>query len=270
MNFLVVGTSYKYAPIEIRERIAFTKRRLAEAVSFFGNVVILSTCNRVEIYTDADLDLRWLLCRYHEVHPKDIYPYLYRYEGREAFIHMCKVASGLDSQIFGENEILGQVRFAYNTAKPKGLLNKMFVDAFRVARKIRRNMNADVGIVNTVASFLGQIEGKRIIVIGRGEVAKGIVRKLSEVAPHSIILSEVQPHSTWLYKEADIIVSATGSPHIVIKKEDLPEKPLIILDLAVPRDVDPRVKEIKGVQLFNLDDVCGDLVLEKANLQLSR
>lgn len=261
MRLSVVGTSYKYAPIEIREKIAFTKRRLNEAVSFFGNVVILSTCNRVEVYTDTELDLKWLLCRYHEINPKDIYPYLYRYTGDGAFRHLCRVASGLDSLIFGEKEILGQVRFAYETARPKGLLNRMFVDTFRAARKIRKRMSIDASIEKTVREFLGPVKGKKIIIIGRGEVAEKLA-SLGEI----ITVSELKEK----IKEADIVISATGSPHIIIKKEDVPARPLIILDLAVPRDVDPRVKEISGVRLFCLDEICGRSVVEEADLLLSR
>lgn len=260
-NFWIVGTSYKYAPIEIREKIAFTKRRLAEAVSFFGNVVILSTCNRVEIYTDTNIDLKWLLCRYHEVDPKDFYPYLYTYIGDEAFRHLCKVMCGFDSLIFGEKEILGQVRFAYEVAKPKGLLNKMFVDAFRVARKIRKRISIDASIEKTVREFLGPIEGKKVIIIGRGEVGRKLAH-LGELIQVSQIKEKI--------KDADIVISATGSPHIVIKKEDVPQKPLIILDLAVPRDVDPGVKDICGVRLFCLDEICGRSVAEEVDLVLSR
>lgn len=261
MVFSVVGTNHRYAPIEIREKLAFSKRRLYEAVSFFGNVVILSTCNRVEIYSDEKLDLKWLLCRYHEVSPVDIYPYLYKYEGKDAFQHLCRVASGLDSLIFGEKEILGQVRFAYDIAKPKGLLNRMFIEAFRVARKIRKRMAINASIEKTVKDFLGPIDGKKILVIGRGEVAR-MLASLGEI----ITVSEIKEK----LKTADIVISATGSPHIVVRKEDVPERPLIILDLAVPRDVDPRVKEINGVRLYCLDEICGGLVPEAAGLLLSR
>lgn len=265
MVFSAAGTNHRFAPIEIREKIVFSKKRLSEAVSFFGNVVILSTCNRVEIYTDSDIDMKWLLCRYHEVSPNEIYPYLYKYEGNEAFQHLCRVGSGLDSLIFGEREILGQVRFAYDTAKPKGLLNKMFVDAFRAVRRIRRKINVDASIGKTVKDFLGPVEGKKIIIIGRGEAGKSAASYLGkncEIVAYADLKEKI--------KDADIVISATGSPHIVIRKEDVPKKPLVILDLAVPRDVDPAVKEIDGISLYCLDEICGRSVQEEAGLQLSR
>lgn len=261
MSFFVTGTNHRFAPIAVREKISFVKRRLSDAVSFFGNAVILSTCSRVEIYTDQDLDLKQMLCRYHEINAKEIYPYLYTYKDKDAFVHLCRVMSGLDSLIYGEKEILGQVRFAYDTAKPKGLLNKMFVDSFRVARKVRQRMQIDVSIGNTVRDFLGDIEGKKVIIIGRGETSRITARALGykcEITGCEELKEKI--------KTADIVISATGSPHIVIRKEDVPQRPILILDLAVPRDVDPLVKEIEGVRLFCLDEICGGLVLEEAGL----
>lgn len=265
MALVIVGLNYKTCPLEVREKIAFSKKRLYEAVSFFGNVVILSTCNRVEVYTDEDLDLKQLLCRYHELNTKDIYPFLYEYNNNKVFEHLCKVAAGLDSQIYGEKEILGQVRFAYNAAKPKGTLNKMFIDAFRAVKKIRDTIKIDASIGKTVKEFLGNIEGKKIMILGRGETGRLIAESLNykcEIIAYCGVREKI--------RDADILISATGSPHTVIKKNDVPEKPLLILDLAVPRDVEPDVSSIKGVRLFTLDEICGRSAQEKLGCLLSR
>jgi len=265
MPLLVVGTNHKFAPISIREKISFPKKRLSEAVSFFGNAVILSTCNRVEVYSSEDLDLKWLLCKYHEISARDIYPYLYEYRNEEVLAHLCRVAAGQDSQIYGEMEILGQVRFAYNAAKPKGILNRVFIDAFRAVKQTRKKMGIDASIGKTVKYFLGRIDGKKIIILGRGETGRIIADSLKnncEIISYGDLREKI--------KDADILISATGSPHFVIRKEDMPQRPLVILDIAVPRDVEPSVKNIKGIELFTLDEICGNSVREKAGLLLSK
>lgn len=259
MAFVVAGTNHKFAPVEIREKLAFSKKRLCEAVSFFGNAVILSTCNRVEVYTDENLDLKQMLCKYHELNAADFYPYLYEYTDDAAFAHLCRVAAGLDSQICGEKEILGQVRFAYDTARPEGLLNRMFTDAFRAARHLRSKNNFNASIGKTVKDFLGPIKSKKVIILGRGDTGRIIAEYLNnscEIIAYKDLKEKI--------KTADVLISATGSPHLVVRKEDIPRKPLIILDIAVPRDVEPAVRDINGVELFTPDEICAGSEPERA------
>ena len=307
MNLIVVGTNHKYSQIEIREKLFFSKKRLKEALrilSGFGGInaaVILSTCNRVELYIDAvDADrgvniLKDFLSDYHQQELFKIEPYLYTYIGKEAIRHLFCVASGLDSQILGESQISEQVRFAYEEAKETGTTNEFltrtFTKAINTAILVRNSTEISKGNVSIASIAIELIKdkfvslkSKKILIIGIGRISELVMKELrQENIEVTFIANRNYEKAAGLakqinarvvrfdelkerLKDTDIIISATSSPHLILKKVDLIEikKPLLIIDLAVPRDVDPQVKYIKGVSLFCLDDF--DLIIDN-NLQ---
>ncbi len=303
---IVTGTNHKYSPIEFRERIAFSKKRIAEALTFLKEyssikgAVILSTCNRVEIYADVEepktglVRLEDFLTRYHEIEKDLAAPYLYRYIDKEAARHLFEVACGLDSQVLGETEILGQVRFFYEEAKGLGFTDSFIESIFNKAIKTGRFVRLETKIsegrvsIGNIAIELIRKEAKdlckkKVLIIGVGKISKIVAKNLLKEGGDAIFVSNRTYDKARSLAEsigakavrfdrlkenlkaADIIISATSSPHMILKKEDVLDAishqlstinyKLLIIDLALPRDVDPRVRDIKGVRLFNLDDL---------------
>lgn len=306
MSFVVVGTNHKYSPIEIRERISFSKSRLKPALSWLleseglGGAVMLSTCNRIEVYASTScteigvdrLKLKEFLSRYHEIDTIKIDSYLYSYQGLDAIWHLFEVASGLDSQVLGETQILGQVKFAYSQARDvyalDELLDRVFTRAVNIAKRIhietkisQGNLSIGSVAVNFIKERIGSLSGKNILVIGVGKVSELVVKYIIREQPNVVFVSNrtFEKARELAYKidgkaigfdkfeqalrDADIVISATASPHLIIKKEHLINigRSLLIIDLAVPRDVDPKVKDIKGIELYNLDDL-GSVIQE--------
>lgn len=298
MNFLVVGTNHKHSPIELRERISFSKNRIKDALNFLKQnwaleeAVILSTCNRVEIYINtkdpdqAESQIVDFISRYHEIEKTRFTPYLYIYRGKEAIRHLFEVACGLDSQILGEVQILGQVKFsleeAYSVNFANGILIKIFNSAISSARKIHKSTKISEGKISigTVAiEFIkenfGTLLNKNILIIGVGKVTELVLKYLKKERPKVIFISnrtyekakeladqigaEVVRFDNLKYylSKSDIVISATSSPHFIIKKDTLKDinNKLLILDLAVPRDVEPSVKDLKNIRLYSLEDL---------------
>lgn len=298
MNLITVGTNHNYSPIKFRERISFSKKALKNALGFLidetgvDGAVIVSTCNRVEVYASCNCPERGIdkisdfLSTYHEIDKGALAPYLYRYAGIEAFRHLAEVASGLDSQVLGETEILEQIRFFYKESMRMGFsdsfLEQLFNQALTIGRIIRLKTrisrgNASIGnlAITLVKSRVKDLKKKKALIIGMGEVSKGILQRLLKEGVDSILISNKTYDKALLLansigavavrfdklkeelRQADIVISATSSPHTILKKEDLIDisKPILIIDLALPRDIDPRVKEISGVWLFDLDSL---------------
>lgn len=296
MNFIIVGTSHKYSPIQIREQLAFPKKIIKQALAdlLSQNViraaVIVSTCNRVEIYAHAQEEdsgiqaLKTFFCRFHVKESSKIEPWLYTYIGKEALRHLFRVAGGLDSQIIGERQIAEQVAFAYAEAKSieatDRFLERIFLMAGVLALKLRqesRISDGDISIATIVHELLrakfSQLTGKQVLMIGTGKVSQlcseYLVKEgagITFVAHKHFLQAKILAQSLKAklikfaqlkekIREADILIAATASPHLVIKPEDVQDtkKPLLILDLALPRDVDYRVKESAGISLFDLD-----------------
>lgn len=268
------------------------------------SAVILSTCNRAELYAMTQEietginSLKEFLCDYHCQIPKKIEPYLYTYIGMEAVQHLFEVACGLDSQIIGESQILEQVRFAYEQAKKVGatdrLLNTIFGNAIRVSLKVRQKTEISKGKVSiaTVVMELikrqySSIKDKKVLIIGVGKISELVSKYLKKERLQTVFIAnrtyekacqlaeligaEVVRFDRLKEKilDTDIIISATSSPHLILKKEDFlgTKKPQLVIDLAVPRDVEPEVKNMKGISLFGLDDL--DFIIEK-NLNIRR
>lgn len=321
---IAIGTNHKHSPVEVREKLAFTKRGLLDALPKLLHYpaikagVIISTCNRVELYASTlDIDsgvgsLKNFLAGRHQQTPEAIAPYLYTYIGKEALRHLCCVTCGLDSQIVGEHQILEQVASAYEEARIS-LANDQVLDfAFRQATAVAQRVRQETGIASGNISLAGIVlglikanfsclEDKTIFVLGVGKISESIAQCLGSERVRTVFISNrhyekaaalaamMRGKAVQFEKlkenlaQADIIISATSSPHLILIKEDILEaishkplaishQPLLIIDLAVPRDIDPEVKYIKGVSLFCLDDLDSRLekILEKRKQEVPK
>lgn len=304
MTISVTGLSHHTCPVELRERLSFPEDRLPAALlqlkqdSQDGGVVILNTCNRVEIYTrdDATPDrlfsrVRAFLSAWHDVDPDVFSGHIYELSNRDAVAHLFRVASSLDSMVVGEDQILGQVHDAYLLAQAEGatdkILNALFQRAFKMAKEIRTKTNINVGkvsvssvAVDLAASIFGDLSEKTVLVIGSGEtgelalksiVERGVGRVLvanrtfaraEEIAAayHGEPLALSDLHD-FLYR-ADIVISSTSAKEPILAVADFQKAlrrrdnaPMFVIDIAVPRDVDPGVTELDNVYCYDMDDL---------------
>lgn len=297
MMFFVIGTNHRHSPLEVRERLFFSKAKACEARSLFRRLpgveasVILSTCNRAEIYVWCE-DPSVAAERFSEAfaflhgsRSEDLGPFLYVYEDAEAVRHLLRVACGLDSQTLGEPQILGQVERAVDDAVREGALCGQAEDFFRqavlAARRIREVPGVPVGrsiaerAVNVAREYHGGLDGKCFLMIGTGKVMELFIPLIEERRIRAVFAANRnrEKAEAWaagtggravslecigeVVPFADTIVSATSCPHVILKKEHLShrERPLLVLDLAVPRDVESSVKGMPGVRLLDLDDL---------------
>lgn len=298
MEVAVVGVNHKLAPIEIREKVAFSEAKKIEATDYFLNngiseVVILSTCNRSEIYfATQDLKLEEAIALVKNFYSEffkieNIKPFLFELSGRFGIEHLYKVSAGLDSIVLGEDQILGQVSeahlFSMEFGASKKLFNKLFREAVTTAKEIKQSTRISeiplsisyIG-VKYLKQQMGTLEGKKALIVGLGEMGKLAFRHLLEEGIEKVYmcnrnhdkvydLSKEFPEIIPIdYKEryeclssVDILMTATSSPHTVIKKSEInAKKPLLyMMDLALPRDIDPKVKELEGVKLYDIDDL---------------
>lgn len=304
MNLVLLGTNYKYSPINVREALSFSKKEIKKSLinlTSYESIkagVILSTCNRVELYASVfDIEeglaqLKRFLFDYKCKNLDNLKPYLYIYIGKEAIFHLFKVSCGIDSQIIGETQILEQVKFAYEQARAievtDRLLEMVFNNAIRVSQRVRQETGISEGkvsIANIVLELIkikfNSIEDKTVLVIGVGKISELVSKYLKKEKTKTVFIAnrtfeKAKELAEFIgeeavgfdrlkekLQEADIIISATSSPHLILKKEDFVgiNKPLLIIDLAVPRDVDTAVRDINGVSLFDLDDL--DFIIEK-------
>lgn len=298
MEVAVVGVNHKLAPIEIREKVAFSEAKKIEATDYFLNngiseVVILSTCNRSEIYfATQDLKLEEVIALVKNFYSEffkieNIKAFLFELSGRCALEHLYKVSSGLDSIVLGEDQILGQVSeahlFSMEFGASKKIFNKLFREAVTTAKDIKQSTKISeiplsisyIG-VKYLKQEIGTLEGKKALIVGLGEMGKLAFRHLLEEGIETVYmcnrnhdkvydLSKEFPEIIPIdYKErynylsnVDILMTATSSPHTVIKKSEINStKPsLYMMDLALPRDIDPKVKELDGVKLYDIDNL---------------
>ena len=300
MKIFVAGLSYKTTPVEVREQLAVQRSRLQccgcrlKLRGGLDEVVLLSTCNRVEIYGVSP----WIHGRVHQLFQEltgagcDLTPHLYVKEGAEAARHLFAVASGLDSLVIGETEITGQVKNAYQLAKDAGLvgkkMNRLFQTAFSVVKKIRTNTGIGRGAtsVGSVAVELAEkvfdanLGDKTVMILGAGKMGEACVKHLAKRGAKTVLVANRSferaeklaaefggravriEDSASAMAEADILVSSTGSPDLVLRRADvaaiLParrNRPLVLVDIAVPRDIDPAVAELPNVFLYDIDDL---------------
>lgn len=309
MNIIVAGLSHKSASIEIRERLCFSSHNLTtplqEIVNFpaIYEAIILSTCNRVEIVcTAADREkvireIKIFLADFHKLSLDEITPHLYFYTGQDAIRHVFRVASSLDSMIVGEPQILGQLKDAYRSAvanKTTGsILNRFLHKAFSVAKRVRTEtdiassaVSISFAAVELARKIFDNLEDKKILLIGAGEMAELVTRHLvSHMVKELFITNRTFENALLLAQEfggrvlkfdelfdnfaqMDIIISSTDAHDIIITYEKIAKalharknKPMFLIDIAVPRNIDPRVNDLPNVYLYNIDDLDG--IVEK-------
>jgi len=302
-SLVCVGLNYKTTPVDVRERLAFPEALVPEAVKNiralpgFAESVVLSTCNRVELYASHELPeaaqsheaLRNFLVSHFELQPEHAEAMaLYKLDAAEAARHLFRVVSGLDSMVLGETEIFGQVKAAYKTALETGstgkALNKLFQQAFAVGKRVRNDTMIQRGStsVGSVAVDLAEkvhdLKECRVMLVGAGEMSRTCAQSLLSRGAKSIIVSnrsydkavelatemkgQAMKFDEWEHAlhEVDVIISSTSAPHFVIRKEHVEQvmrrrrwEPLLIIDIAVPRDVEPAVNNIEGVYLYDID-----------------
>jgi len=302
-TLLCLGLNYRTTPVEVRERVAFPESKVPDAVHQvrslpgFEESVVLSTCNRVEIYTTHthaeavtahDGLVNYLVQRFALAAEQAEALVTYKLDAGEAARHLFRVVSGLDSMVLGETEIFGQVKAAYQVALGAGTtgrtLNKLFQQAFSVGKKVRNETTIQRGStsVGSVAVDLAEkvhdLKQCRVMLIGAGEMSRTCAQSLLSRGAKSIIVSNrshdravelaTEMGGTALLfdqweaamHEVDVIISSTSAPHFVIKPEQIQQvmkkrrwEPLLIIDIAVPRDVDPGVNKIEGVYLYDID-----------------
>lgn len=298
MKLFVAGLSYKTAPVEVREKLAVRPSLLPchgcriKLGAGLEEVVLLSTCNRVEVYGTATKVNGNVHRLFNELASSDIdfTPYLYVKEGEEAAQHLFSVASGLDSMVIGETEITGQVKNAYQAAQSAKLTgrftNRLFQTALATAKEIRTETNIGRGAVSvgSVAVELAEkifdkdLSQKTVMIIGAGKMGEACVRHLAKKGARSVLVSNRSFERAQglaaefggravrfddcqaALVEADIVVSSTGCPQTILHRADLAplmparrNRPLFLVDIAVPRDIDPDVQRLDNVYLYNID-----------------
>ena len=296
MAVLTLGVSFRRAPLELLEQLAFTDDDLAKTYrraldqEGVGEAVILSTCNRVEIIADVAsyhggfLALKRLLAEAHGVDPEALAEPLYSHYEQDAADHLFAVAAGLDSMVLGETQIHAQVREALRRAERERAAGPRLTALFHAASRAGRRVRAETGLgaapdafvalgADLAAGTLGGLEGREAVVVGAGQMAAlavkhlrhrgvGPVRILNRSLEHARALAERSNAAHGDLHElpaalagADLVVSATGASGVVIAAGSVGERhgrPLALVDLAVPRDVDPAVRTLPGVALIDI------------------
>ena len=300
MRLFVAGLSYKTAPVGLRERLAVHPSRLRchgcrlKLTGNLAEVVLLSTCNRVEIY-GVGSKLKGNIARlFQELAggeaEVDFAPHLYLKEGAEAVRHLFSVASGLDSMVLGETEITGQVKQAYLAAQAARLTgrvtNRLFQAALQAAKEIRTQTGIGRGAtsVGSVAVELAErifdhdLSGKTVMILGAGKMGEACIRHLAKKGARSVLVSNRSydralnlaaefggravrfDECLQAMGQADIVVSSTGSPHTILHRTEVASvmagranRPLFLIDIAVPRDIASDVEQLDNVYLYNVD-----------------
>ena len=301
MPLLALGLNHKTAPVDIRERLTFGPDIIVAALRSaleqpeIEEAAILSTCNRTELYcalnSDETENVRNWLASFHGLELETISPYLYCHEGRDAVKHLLSVASGLDSMVLGEPQILGQVKAAYQTANQaaatRKLLGRLFQHTFSVAKQVRTDTaigSSPVSVAFAAVSLARQIfsdlSSQTALLIGAGETVELAARHLhqhgigrmivanrtverahtlaSQFDAYAIALTEIPAHLA----EADIVISSTASPLPVLGKgavesalKKRKHQPMFMVDIAVPRDIEAEVGDLDDVYLYTVDDL---------------
>lgn len=300
MKFFVVGMNHKTAPVEIRERLAVNLADLAARARHvkrsegLDEIVLLSTCNRVEIFGTVTSEIGQTNSLLHTIcaEPRDLAPYTYIYEEFDAARHLFRVAAGLDSMALGESEITGQVKKAYEIALHAKLtgpvLNRIFQKAFQVVKEIRTRTGIGRGAISVggVAAelaekiFLHDLSKQSILIIGAGQMGESCARHLAKKGARSILVSNrSMDRAVELASElcgravrfedyfsamadADIVVVSTGCPRMFLQRQQVEEvmvrrrnRPLILIDISVPRNIHAEAQHLDNVYLYNIDDL---------------
>jgi glutamyl-tRNA reductase len=302
-ELLTLGISHKTAPVALRERLAFTESEAGEfakqavATAEVREAVVISTCNRTEVYlvvgdpVRAESDVLGLLAQRASIRPTELAEAIYSPRNCDAARHLYRVTAGLESMIVGEAEIQGQVRRAHECAMRAGctgpLSNRLFAAALTTGKRVR----AETGIgssrvsvpsvaVDLALSVLGGLEERHVVVLGAGETSELTARALADQGAGTIFVANRHADRALSLAQrfggsvvgldglpeqllrADIVLSSTSSPHPIVGRDELElvmrergERPLLLIDIAVPRDVDSACGELDGVTLYDIDDL---------------
>jgi glutamyl-tRNA reductase len=306
-ELLALGISHKTAPVAMRERIAFTEREAAEfaleatATEEVREAVVISTCNRTEIYlvvgdpVQAESDVLGLLAGRARIRPTELAEAIYSPRNCDAARHLYRVTAGLESMIVGEAEIQGQVRRAHEAAMAAGcsgpLTNRLFAAALTTGKRVRTETgigSSRVSVpsvaVDLALNVLGGLEHRHVVILGAGETSELTARALADQGAGTIFVANRHADRALSLAQrfggsvvgldklpdqlvqADIVLSSTASPHPIVGREELElvmasrgGRPLVLIDIAVPRDVDPACGELEGVTLYDIDDLQGSV-----------
>ncbi len=302
-ELLALGISHKTAPVALRERLAFTE---PEAIEFAGQAtataevreaVIISTCNRTEVYlvvgdpVRAESDVLGLLARRAGIRPTELAEAIYSPRNCDAARQLFRVTAGLESMILGEAEIQGQVRRAHEAAMRAGctgpLSNRLFAAALTTGKRVRSETGIGASrvsvpsvAVDLALSVLGGLEQRHVVILGAGETSELTARALADQGAGTIFLANRHADRALSLarrfggsvvgldklpdqlRHADIVLSSTSSPHPIVGREELEQvmaerggRPLLLIDIAVPRDIDSTCGELDGVSLYDIDDL---------------
>lgn len=303
MPVVVIGLSHHSSSVAVRERFAFPEASIPEALAHLKGsgaaqeAVILSTCNRVEIYAVTELAtakafevIREFLVKWH-AYPQPLGDEIYEMHEPQSLHHLFKVACGLDSMVLGETEILGQLKKAYETAlrggHTGGRLNKAFQKAFNVAKHIRTTTNIQRGSISVgsvavelAEKIFSELTERNVMIIGAGDTGEKTARALLSRGARGIIVSNrsfdraaalanelggrAVSFDDWAteFGNVDIVISSTAAPHPILDRNRLEplmrtrkNRALLLIDIAVPRDIDPEVNLMPNVFLYNIDDL---------------
>ncbi len=302
---VAIGLNHRSAPVEIREKMSFHLSRMKEVlIELKGypeleGVVILSTCNRTEVYavtTNVEVGIQSVkkfLANHHGIEENVLNQYLYVHTLYDAVRHLFRVTSGLDSMVRGETQIIGQVAQAYQQANEAAVTNKainvFFQTALAVGKRVRTETLIDqhpVSISYTAVELakqhFGELEGKGILIMGAGEMSTLTAKNLVAAGASTVLVSNRSYEKAVLLaqecsgravrfddmdeylKDVDIVISATASKHFIILPERMQEimkirkgRPMLLIDIAVPRDIHPDVGGIAHITLFDIDDLRG-------------
>lgn len=305
MRVLVVGLNHKTADVEVREKLAFDGKKLEEglkglvALREVQETVVLSTCNRVEIYANvkdeeaASMAIMDFLSDFHSIRKELLGSALYFRRGDEGVRHVFRVASSLDSMVVGEPQILGQLKDAFEFALGKKstgvLLNKLMKKAISVAKRVRTEtriaenaVSISFAAVELAKKIFSDLKDKSVILLGAGEMAELAAKHLMNTGVKELVVANrTYERGCTLAKEmggraihfeefhhemlrTDIAICSTGAPTYVLFKEEMhgimkerKQKPVFIIDISVPRNIDPGVNHLENVYLYDVDDLQG-------------
>jgi glutamyl-tRNA reductase len=282
LRLSLVGISHHVAPVELRERVALAPDRAASLARELGDAVCLSTCNRTELYLASADDTR-ALSTLEALAGEPLRSVAYRLHDEAAAEHLFRVSAGLDSLIPGESEILGQVRAAFHAVSPGPLLDRVFRQALELGKRVRTEtaIGESPASVPAAAAALaeqvfGNLTGRRVLLVGAGRTGELAARSLSargatiayvanrgdeagrrlaeRFESEAIGLDEAAAYLA----DVDVVLSATSAPDLVVRAADVPPRrrqPLFFIDIAVPRDIDPKVHALDGCYLYDIDDL---------------
>lgn len=301
MSLITLGINHQTAPVEIREKLTFAPEQMADALTqaaeleAVNEAIIVSTCNRTELYCEVGDNyheaLTGWLSQFHDLGINEIDPYLYHYQDNEATRHLFRVASGLDSMVLGEPQILGQLKTAFDTAcqhkTVKTVLGRLFQHGFTVAKKVRTDtaigsnpVSVAFAAVALSKQIFGDLSSLNALMIGAGETIELAARHLKGQSIGSITIANRTLERAELLAEdlgasaitigqipeqlakSDIVVSSTASQLPILGKgatetalKQRKHRPIFMVDLAVPRDIESQVGELDDVYLYTVDDL---------------